>query len=146
MPEKPTYLDDVATLRAAARAMRERAEAAFAPWHGWGDKSLPQRSGVEEWKADMDGYLGGEWGEYAASWHPVVALSVAHWLDMEAATRGELEPFTDLLNAAIQASGGPEAMIRFGRDKNGEIAMRSDTFDCALAVAKAYLGMTGKGS
>lgn len=77
------------TLRQAAALMRERAEAAGVPWHPWGDETLPQREGPQAWADDMDGYLGGEWGVHAGSWHPAVALAVADWLDSEANTADE---------------------------------------------------------
>lgn len=132
----------IETLREAARRIREEAQAAIVPWHPYSDTSLPLRSGVQMWSDDMRGYLGGTWGEFAASWHPVIALAVADWLDAEAATRGEMEPFAELINAAISRDGGPKSYIRFGRNESGEIAMVTDTLDAALAVAHAYLGTT----
>lgn len=130
----------IETLREAARRIREQAESAIKPWHPYSDTDLPLRSGVQAWSEDMQGYLDGTWGEFAASWHPVVALAVADWLDAEAATRGEMEPFAELINAAISRQGGPKSYIRFGRNSAGEIAMVTDTLDAALAVAHAYLG------
>lgn len=141
-PSEQGLHQDLALLREAAALMRERAKAAFVPWHGWGDESLPQRSTVSEWAQDMEGYLGGDWGDHAASWHPVVALAVADWLSSEAATRGEMEPFAELLNATISQPSGVEAFIRFGRNDDGSIAFVTDTFDAALAVARAYLDPT----
>lgn len=130
---------DLDTLREAAQLMRDRATAAFVPWHAWGDRDLPQRSTVREWAEDMNGYLGDAWGEHAASWHPVVALAVADWLSSEAATRGEMEPFAEVINATITQASGVESFIRFGRHEDGSLAFVTDTFDAALAVARAYL-------
>lgn len=68
-------------------------------------------------------------------WH-----AVADWLRSEAVTRSEMEPFTDLLNMAIEQTSGVKGYIRFGRDKDGEIAMHADTAEGATAVALIYLG------
>lgn len=67
-------------------------------------------------------------------WH-----SVADWLRSEVVTRAEMEPFADLLNCAIEQTSGVKGYIRFGRDKNGEVAMVADSSEGATAVALAYL-------
>lgn len=144
MSTSGAYHPDLGTLREAARVMRLRARAAFQPWHPYSDEEFPQRSTVTEWSEDMAGYLGSEWGEHAASWHPVVALAVADWLDSEAATRGEMKPFAEVINASISRAGGPDSYIRFGCNEDGSPAFVTDTFDAALAAAHAYLGTSPK--
>lgn len=73
----------VATLRCAAKLMRERAEAthlttddgAIAPWHTAADLL-----GMFEEDGDA---------EHIASWHPLVAIAVSDWL-LGAAVNAEL--------------------------------------------------------
>ncbi len=76
------------TLRRAAALMRARAEAIEIPWHPYSDPAFPERSTPDEYMQDMQGYLGGEWGDQAGSWHPAAALAVADLLD---ATAGHVE-------------------------------------------------------
>jgi len=106
-------------LREAAALMRANAAAAHeGPW---------TREGIGG-RRDA-GYVHGERGqrivahyvpdrdiEHIASWHPVVALAVADWLD-HAAARAE---------SKIEHGGKPEPVWLHERD--------------ALAVARAYLG------
>jgi hypothetical protein len=101
-------------LREAAALMRSNAEGVD-PWHGWGDVTLPERSGPVAYAEDMSGYLGGEWGVHAGSWHPAVALAVADWL----------EDTAHLIEWHVQNGGIPYAQPHL-----------------ALAVARAYLGAT----
>lgn len=68
-------------------------------------------------------------------WH-----AVADWLRSEAIVRDEMEPFTELMNAAIEQSSGVKGYIRFGRTSDGDVAMHADTSEGATAVALAYLG------
>ena len=89
-------------LREAAALMRRRAEAATpGPWESsvW-DSGLSYRAlnasvitslmGDSVANADYDGYAEGPHGAegadaaHIASWHPLVALAVADWLDHEA--------------------------------------------------------------
>jgi len=84
-------------LRAAAKLMRERAEAATAgPWTAWvmgsegylvlraggtvreRGRNRVGRFGLKDWDGDKAD------AEYVASMHPLVALAVADWLDIEA--------------------------------------------------------------
>lgn len=67
-------------------------------------------------------------------WH-----AVADWLRSEAIVRDEMEPFTELMNAAIEQSSGVKGYIRFGRTSDGDVAMLADTSEGATAVALAYL-------
>lgn len=112
------------TIRSAARLMRERAAAATpGPWRPvagiWGAETFAAvigRNGVAEdaetWlMATGHGAASQEAdADHAASWHPVVALAVADWLDIEAA-----------------------AVERGLPDSSGSIHP-------ALRVARAYLG------
>lgn len=50
------------------------ARAALEPSHPYGDKSLPQIP-AENWGREVDGYLGGSWGEHAAQWNPLRVLA-----------------------------------------------------------------------
>lgn len=67
-------------------------------------------------------------------WH-----AVADWLRAEAIVHDEMEPFTDLLNAAFEQSSGVKGYLQLGRTPDGDIAMRADTNEGATAVALAYL-------
>lgn len=72
-------------LRAAAKVLRERAEAAYTPealtpWSNPQFEPEPR----EAWPDQARGYLGGEWGEYVAMMQPPVALALADWLDATA--------------------------------------------------------------
>lgn len=109
------------TLRKAAALMRERAQAASRPLPCWqaliGD-SWDGSNAVTEGLGHPIAFLGeGPKAEsdcrHIASWHPTVALAVADWLDYMAV--GWREPFL-----AAGAHWGDQ--------------------DCALAVARAYLG------
>ena len=122
------------TIRRAATLMRERAEAASqGPWKSWlegrdheGGDSFIQTTGrwdltigyesaagdhgwVKQWDADQD---------YIASWHPIVALAVADWLD------GAAEDARD----AFQQPNGEWEMPHYG------------AVSSALRIARAYLG------
>lgn len=148
LDEAPSAVD---TLREAARVMRERAECATSGrWKSWGmevradidgtsnlDTSLPVAS---TYSTNTEGRLRTFDADHIIGMQPAVALTVADWLDAEAATRGQMEPFADLINAAISRKGGPESFIRFGRNKDGEVAMVTDTLNAALTVARTYLG------
>lgn len=121
-------------LREAAALMRRRAEAATpGPWESsvW-DSGLSYRAlnasvitslmGDSVANADYDGYAEGPHGAegadaaHIASWHPLVALAVADWLDSAAREHDEAECF------AFEPPNGCHEAHR------------------ALAVARAYLG------
>lgn len=70
-------------------------------------------------------------------WH-----AVADWLRSEAAAHDEMEPFAELINAAIEQASGVKGYIRFGRDANGDPALVIDTNEGATSVALAYLDET----
>jgi len=70
---------------------------------------------------------------------PAVLAALADWLDGEAATQGEMPALVDVFNIAIERHGGPSAYLSLGRTSEGEIAMRSDTSEAALAVCAAVL-------
>jgi hypothetical protein len=114
-----------ATIRRAASLMRERAEAAAeGPWHPvagiWGDEIATAVIARDGDPSDPHTWLLATGfgdapqqkatAEHAASWHPLVALAVAVWLDIE---------------ATIAERGMP--------DESGSIHP-------ALVVARAYLG------
>lgn len=63
-------------------------------------------------------------------------LALADMLDLEAATRSEMEPFAELISAAIETQSGVKGYLRFGRQPDGEIAMQADTIEPVLAVAR----------
>ena len=116
-------MTEVELLRRAAKQMRERAEAANTDdaRRPYGDRSVdPVR--VNEWGALVDNYLGGEIGEHCASWHPVVALAVADWLDAEARLHGTVGKAQDKV---------PDGWA---------LRITSSTLREAVAVARAYLG------
>lgn len=84
--------DGIDTLRRAAALMRERANAVGeGPWESY---PLPD-AGPNRWTMTGVGVAGDDMGhrtetmfcsdaEHIASWHPVVALAVADWLDQTA--------------------------------------------------------------
>ena len=113
-------------LRKAAAVMRERAEAA-----------IHDSDGATRWTATGDGHhaaygvttvngplwdivndVSGPDAEHIASWHPAVALAVADWIDA----------------AAVLAPPDPH--------HEGEACETCDNVTRALAVARAYLGVT----
>ena len=65
-----------------------------------------------------------------------MALALADVLDLEAASRGDLGPFLDLLNVAIQETSGVEGYLRFVEDENGKPQMLADTLDAHLVLAR----------
>jgi hypothetical protein len=104
-------------LREAAALMRERAEAATpGPWECYGDHLVwPSEKGP----AANDPIAGfgpthEETATHIASWHPVVALAVADWLEHAAMVADE-----------VQSVG-----LTYGGTDGAP----------ALAVARAYLG------
>jgi hypothetical protein len=102
------------TLRSAATLMRQRADKApSGPWR----VEAGHLGGMPEYvmSADDGGAVAESWREpgaaaHCASWHPLVALAVADWLEIEAAVVERQLP-----------------------DGSGVIHQ-------ALAVARAYLG------
>lgn len=73
-------------------------------------------------------------------WH-----AVADWLRTEVIVRAEMEPFTDLLNAAFELESGIKGYIKYVRGPDGNPSMHLDTSEGATAVALAYLGEEPKG-
>ena len=67
-------------------------------------------------------------------WH-----TVADWLRTEAVLQDEMQPFADLINAAIEQESGIKGYLRFGRDKDGDVHFVADANEAATAVAMAYL-------
>lgn len=130
-------------LRRAASLMRERARSATeSPW------SAPDVFGVirAEYGSGDDGTLvhGDSCGcgggistdtdaEHIASWHPVVALAVADWLDAEA----------EHIQVTAEKALSINTLLRLA-DNAQEIAARIslgyETYTQALAAARAYLG------
>jgi hypothetical protein len=67
-----------------------------------------------------------------------LALMVADWIDAEAATLGEMEPFAELVNAIISNERHDvPAYIQFGRTESGEIKLNSDTSTHAERIIEA---------
>jgi len=108
------------TIRRAAALMRERAEAMPPPpWRAEGrDVTATQDYSGDDFDPDWDCAFNvavcrrQDEAEHIASWHPLVALAVADWLDREAA----------FIDAQVFPRSDP-AMERY-----------------PLAVARAYLG------
>jgi hypothetical protein len=67
-------------------------------------------------------------------WH-----TVADWLRTEAVLQDEMEPFAELINAAIEQKSGIKGYLRFGRQDDGEVRFVADANEAATAVALAYL-------
>jgi hypothetical protein len=63
-----------------------------------------------------------------------LADAVADWIDGECAILGEMEPYADILNAAISKSGGPQALLVFARHENGDLRLSGDTSDHARRI------------
>jgi hypothetical protein len=68
---------------------------------------------------------------------PEAREALATWLDAEAAVRAEMEPFAEVINAAVRHKTGVESYIRFGRGEDGQPVMHLDTIEGALALAAA---------
>lgn len=69
--------------------------------------------------------------------HDELVDIVADWMDGEAQTLGESEPFFDLINAAISAQGKPKSLLRLSREENGDIRYASDTSNHAIRLIEA---------
>lgn len=67
-------------------------------------------------------------------WH-----TVADWLRTEAVLQDEMEPFTELINMAVEQQTGTKGYLRFGREDDGDVRFVADTNEAATAVALAYL-------
>lgn len=63
-------------LLARIAADEELAQTAIRPeeMHPWGDRSLPQTSPAQ-WADEVNGYLGGPWGEHCGNWNPLRVLA-----------------------------------------------------------------------
>ncbi|MBS45316.1 MAG: hypothetical protein CMH83_19530 [Nocardioides sp.] len=72
--------------------------------------------------------------------------AVSMWLRNEAVVRLEMEPFIELINAAIERKGGPTAYLRLRRNNEGDPVMDCDTSEGATSVALAYLDHHAKAS
>lgn len=84
-------------LREAAELMRQRAQAAtVGPWD-WAEDGLVWANRLGD---PVSGSTEVEDAEHIASWHPTVALAVAHWLDIQA---GGLERGQDHTADTLQA-------------------------------------------
>ncbi len=105
----------VETLRAAARLMRERAQAATpGPWDRAEDVALGrghEGNFLANWQGEYlrgvgdtgDGAQADADAVHIASWHPAVALAVADWLDRYAGVTDrnpELAPNSPALDVA----------------------------------------------
>jgi hypothetical protein len=140
--DETSSMTPIETLRAAATLMRERTE--LVPEGPWQSRLACVWSGWDEVVLldGEDGTGGADTDKvaaYIASWHPVVALAVADWLDGEAVVLGETEPFVEMVNAVVTHGSGVETLLQLGRNADGSIAMHADTSQAALAVARAYL-------
>ena len=118
------------TIRRAAALMRERAEAApKGPWR----MKRGHLGGHPQYISDPGGFTVAECWEDAetapaasvhiASWHPLVALAVADWLEAEAVQYDEL----------AASPYGAEGAAFVAGDFGGDV-------DPALKAARAYLG------
>ena len=65
---------------------------------------------------------------------------VADMLDMEAATLGEIVPFTEMLDAAISNQTGGSARLVLARDVDGELMCYTDNTDAASRIADYIKG------
>ena len=122
-------------LRAAAKLMRERATAATpGPWHRvagiWHGETFAAVIGAKGDPEDAETWLMATGrgcreadAHHAASWHPLVALAVADWLDAEAVH------YDDLAASPWGEAGAAFVAGDFGGDA-----------DPALKVARAYTG------
>lgn len=120
-------------LRQAANLIRKRAQAAApGPWEAY-KRNVPEHGGLlVEHLGVQDSYADGVFEcdnssrrdvEHIASWHPLVALAVADWLDA---------------TAARHASEYGARVREFGL-RHAD-AFTPDLDENALTVARAYLG------
>jgi hypothetical protein len=61
---------------------------------------------------------------------------VADMVDMEAATLGEITPFTELMDAVISNKTGGEARLVIARDDEGEMLFYTDNTTGASRIAE----------
>lgn len=138
-------------LRAAARLMRERAEAAPAgPWYVY-ETTTHRCVGTNGVVRDRRNYkrkrqvgyateATPEFANHAASWHPAVALAVADWLEAEAASMQSMANFTSIAASIEHEVNIRGAALTVRKDERGGVSLTADTSAPALAVARAYLG------
>jgi hypothetical protein len=148
-----------AQLRAAAKLMRERAEAASdGPWFSWiegrdghGEESfvgtpradlyvsvgMHGEGAHERWQADQD---------YIATMHPIVGAALADWLEATATDADDLikQDTPDCGHEDDTLGCHCERGPVWGCDRCGEYIAPGacHCWDKALAVARAYLGET----
>lgn len=60
---------------------------------------------------------------------------VADMVDMEAATLGEITPFTELMDAVISNKTGGKARLVIARDLDGEMQFYTDNTSAASRIA-----------
>lgn len=151
--ERKGTMSPAEELRAAAKRLRERAEAATAgPWtaqvmgsegylvsrvHGTireRGRSRVGRFGCKDWDGDRAD------AEYVASMHPPVALAVAEWLDRNAEACDGINITTEKSGQRFH-DGGCTGLICEPADAPG-YPHRCTCFDDALKVSRAYLGET----
>lgn len=129
-------MHDTDTLRRAAALIRARAQAATpGPWRSEpGARTLP---GERPWPSDYVAAAGGPRrfkanseadAAHIAGWDPPVALTVADWLEAEAAAHEQAEAV---------------GLHFLAETPDGEVRMRWSTLPLALALARAFPGETG---
>jgi hypothetical protein len=129
-------------LERAATGIREHAEAATpGPWEATGTDVL-SRSADRHWAGACAANAADGDGQHIASWHPLVALAVADWLEAEAAVAGPG-------GAVILMKTVVEHPRRFWcRRCERELYLKEGACRCwngAVAVARTWLGETGEG-
>jgi hypothetical protein len=96
-------------LRRAAAKMRERAEAAIEDSEGarvWAYDPKAYEVHTVEDRHIASGFAAHPDGEHIASWHPVVALAIADWLDAEDAHQfGPTEQAINVARAYLGEDG-----------------------------------------
>lgn len=142
-------------LRQAAKTLRQRANAASpAPWRtfdhhgrdmtdeGWSEigvqndghtVAITYPTGFENDHPEPD-------AAYIATMDPTMGLLLAETLETEAKLLDMLEPFTELLNATVEAQGGPKGALRLLVDDDGLPKVVSDSTPSWLRIARLING------
>lgn len=128
-------------LRRAAAGMREKAaDTTPGPWAFTG-ADVVSRVADRHWAGACAANAVGGDGGHIASWHPLVAVAVAGWLETEA-LRAEagLAPHRKHRGCGHSGDGG------WCCDRCGDVLGENCAcWDKAMAVARAWLGETGTG-
>lgn len=126
-------------LRKAAATLRKRAVAASVeaepPWSAFG-QLVQSFNGTEIPTSPKDTGRQDDVTDFIAMMDPDVGLLLAETLETEAQLLDMLQPFTELLNATVEAQGGPKGALRLLVDEDGLPQVVSDSTPSWLRIAR----------